>query len=70
VTGLRFLIERERAGGQWYEVAATDEEPFGRHLFTVFAGAGLSQGRIMPMRLRDAETGDVLATTGSPSDAG
>jgi len=67
---LRYRVERERAGGHWYEVAATDEEPFGRHLFTLFAGSGLAQGRIIPLRLRDAETGETLATLGGPSDDG
>lgn len=67
---LRYVIERERAGGGWYEVAATDEEPFARHLFTVFAGSGLAQGRIIPLRLRDAEAGDVLAAIGGPSGDG
>jgi hypothetical protein len=62
------VVERRRATGVWYEVAATDDDTFARHIFMLFTSAALAQGRIVPMRLRDTEDDQVIATMGETGD--
>lgn len=64
---MRYVVERRRSTGVWYEVAATDDEAFARHMFMLFTSAALAQGRIMPMRLRDTDDDQLIATMGDVS---